>query len=283
MKHNITKKILLMSLTGILMTTGCGKASPYTDTKSSEISVFIAASLSSAMEEIADLYHQEHPEVNILFNADSSGTLMQQIKEGADCDIFFSAATTQMDDLEKNGYIIPNSRIDLLDNKVVLITGKNSNTKVTGFHNLDAASSMALAAGSVPVGKYTRTILVNSNILEKTDDVSAISSNEISQALNGLEINECSNVSKVKEAVKEGANEIGTVYYSDAYSVINDIVIIAEADNSLSGNIVYPVALINNENTDNTDNAAIAADFLSFLQEEESLSIFKNYMFTIHE
>ena len=141
---------------------------------------------------------------------------------------------------------------------------------------------MALADGSVPVGKYTRTILVNNGTLESTDDVSAITATEISEALNGIEINECSNVSKVKEAVKEGSNEIGTVYFSDAYSVKDDVVILAEADTSLSGDIIYPVALVTNNEATEAESKA-AADFLTFLQGKECLTIFENYMFIINE
>ena len=312
MKKNTLMKLVALCTATILTVTGCGSTSSTNtatentsettvaakDTElveatenietttitveETEISVFIAASLSGAMNEIADLYHETHPEVTILYNADSSGTLMQQIEEGAACDIFFSAATKQMNQLENDGYIVDGSRVDLLGNKVVLITGKDSDTAVTGFDNLDKAANMALADGSVPVGKYTRTILVNNGTLESTDDVSAITATEISEALNGIEINECSNVSKVKEAVKEGSNEIGTVYFSDAYSVKDDVVILAEADTSLSGDIIYPVALVTNDEATEAESKA-AADFLTFLQGKECLTIFENYMFIINE
>lgn len=287
MKKHVPYKFLALLSAVTITLAGCGSTSS-TNTvaeesnsdEKQELSVFIAASLNDAMNEIASLYNEKHPEVTILYNADSSGTLMQQIEEGATCDIFFSAATKQMNQLEEDGYIIPDSRVDLLGNKVVLITGKNSGTKVTGFDDLEKAANMALADGSVPVGKYTRTILVNNGTLEPVDDVSSITASEISQALNNLEINECSNVSKVKEAVKEGSNEIGTVYYSDAYSVKDDVTIIAEADTELSGNIIYPVALVKNQEASNSE---IAADFLKFLQEDECLEIFKSYMFVINK
>lgn len=310
MKNNTLMKLIALCTATMLTVAGCGSTSSTntatentsetttvestesvettesietsTTAEETEISVFIAASLSGAMTEIADLYNETHPEVTILYNADSSGTLMQQIEEGAACDIFFSAATKQMNQLENDGYIVDGSRVDLLGNKVVLITGKDSNTEVTGFDDLDKATNMALADGSVPVGKYTRTILVNNGTLESTDDVSAITATEISEALNDLEINECSNVSKVKEAVKEGSNEIGTVYFSDAYSVKDDVVILAEADTSLSGDIIYPVALVTNDEATEAELKA-AADFLTFLQGEECLTIFENYMFIINE
>lgn len=244
------------------------------------VQVFIAASLSNSMEEIATMYQENHPDVEIVYNADSSGTLMQQIEEGATCDIFFSAATKQMKQLEEDGFVEDGTRVDLLNNKVVLITAKGSGTKVTGFSNLDKAESIAFADGSVPVGKYTRQILVKEGILKETEDISKITTQEISEALGGVEINECGNVSKVKEAVKEGSNEIGTVYYSDAYSVIDDVDIIAEATKEQSGDIIYPVALIKNEEADESE-VETAKNFLEYIQTKEAKLVFEKYMFTI--
>ncbi len=247
-----------------------------------EIQVFIAASLSGAMDEIKTMYNESQPNVKITYNADSSGTLLTQVQEGYECDIFFSAATAQMDTLESEGYLVEGTKKNLLNNQVVLITPKGSNTKVTGFDNMNLAKSMALAGGSVPVGKYTRTILVNLGLLKSVDDTSVYTSEEVSKALGGIEINECSNVSKVTEAVKEGSNEIGTVYYSDAYSVKDDVDIIAYADKALTGDIIYPVAMLNNSEADDLQKQA-AADFLAFLDTAEAKAIFEKYMFTIYK
>ena len=101
-------------------------------------------------------------------------------------------------------------------------------------------------------------------------------------ALEGIEINECGNVSKVKEAVKEGANEIGTVYYSDAYSVRDDVTVIAFADEALAGQILYPVAQVENKEASEGKLAA-TAEFLTFLQTDEVKAIFGEYMFLINE
>lgn len=246
-----------------------------------EIQVFIAASLSGAMEEIKNMYNETHPNVTITYNADSSGTLLTQVQEGYECDIFFSAATKQMDTLESEGYLVEGTRKNLLNNQVVLITPKGSGTKVTGFDTMNLAESMALAGGSVPVGKYTRTILVNLGLLEAVDDTAVYTTEEVSVALGGIEINECGNVSKVTEAVKEGSNEIGTVYYSDAYSVKDDVDIIAYADKALTGDIIYPVAMLNNSEADDLKKQA-AADFLAFLDTDEAKAVFEKYMFMIY-
>ena len=126
-----------------------------------EIQVFIAASLNTVMTDLAAQYNEEHPEVKITFNADSSGTLLTQIEEGYECDIFFSAAQKQMDQLEADGFVVDGTRKNVVNNQVVVVTLKDSGTEVTGLETLNKAKSIALAGGSVPVGKYTRQALVN--------------------------------------------------------------------------------------------------------------------------
>ena len=91
-----------------------------------EIQVFIAASLNTVMTELADMYNEEHPEVKITYNADSSGTLLTQIQEGYACDIFFSAAQKQMDDLEADGLMVEGTRADVVNNQVVVVSLKDS-------------------------------------------------------------------------------------------------------------------------------------------------------------
>ena len=182
-----------------------------------EIQVFIAASLNTVMTELAEKYNEEHPEVKIVYNADSSGTLMTQIEEGYACDLFFSAAQKQMDQLENDGFLVDGTRADVVNNQVVVVTLKDSGTAVTGLADLGEAESIALAGGSVPVGKYTRQAMVNLGMLPETEDVSAITTAEISEALEGVEISEQDNVSKVLTAVVEGSCEVGTTYYSDTY------------------------------------------------------------------
>ena len=243
-----------------------------------EIQVFIAASLENAFKDHIALYNEAQPNVTVTYNADSSGTLLTQIEEGYECDVFFSAATKQMKALEADGLVVDGTRVDLLRNEVVLITWKGSGTKVTGIDNLGDAASIALADGSVPVGKYTRAALQNLGVLDKDADPSGISTEDVSAALGGVEINECGNVSKVKEAVKEGSNEVGTVYYSDAYSVRNDVDIIEHISTDLTGAIVYPMCRVANAEADAAQTAA-ADDFFAFLQTPEAMAVFEEYMF----
>jgi len=250
--------------------------------EAAEVQLFIAASLEGAFKEIIPLYNATQPNVKITYNADSSGTLLTQVQEGFACDIFFSAATSQVKTLEDEGYMIAGSRVDLLANKLVLITLKGSGTAVTGFADLANAKSIALADGSVPAGKYTRQLLINLGVLDGAKDAKDYTTAEVSAALGGVEINECSSVSKVKEAVKEGSNEVGTVYYSDAYSVKDDVDILEVADTALTGNIIYPVCRVNNAEATAAQTAA-ADDFLAFLQTDAVKAIFEQYMFIINK
>ena len=250
--------------------------------EAAEVQLFIAASLEGAVKEIIPLYNATQPNVKITCNADSSGTLLTQVQEGFACDIFFSAATSQIKTLEEQGYMIAGSRVDLLANKLALITLKGSGTAVTGFADLAKAKSIALADGSVPAGKYTRQLLINLGVLDGKKEAKDYTTADVSKALGGVEINECGNVSKVKEAVKEGSNEVGTLYYSDAYSVKDDVDILEVADTKLTGDIIYPVCRVNNAQATTAETAA-ADDFIAFLQTDVVKAIFEKYMFIINQ
>ena len=248
------------------------------DAEETEIQVFIAASLNTVMTELAEEYNKEHPEVKITYNADSSGTLLTQIEEGYECDIFFSAAQKQMDQLEKDGLVVDGTRANVVNNQVVVVSLKDSGTKVTGLENLNEASSIALAGGSVPVGKYTRQALVNLGTLNKVDDVSTITTQEISDALGGVEISEQDNVSKVLAAVVEGSCEVGTTYFSDTYGYEDKLDILQKVSYDLTGNVIYPIARVQNDEADEAQNKA-ADDFIKFITSDAAKAVFDSYYF----
>ena len=249
-----------------------------TEAEETEIQVFIAASLNTVMTELADMYNEEHPEVKITYNPDSSGTLLTQIEEGYECDIFFSAAQKQMDDLEADGLMVEGTRADVVNNQVVVVSLKDSGTKVTGLENLGEAESIALAGGSVPVGRYTRQALINLGILPKTDDPASITTEEVSEALGGVEISEQDNVSKVLTAVAEGSCEVGTTYYSDTYGYEDQLDILQTVSYDLTGDVIYPIARVVNEEADDAQTAA-AEDFLEFILSDEAKAVFESYYF----
>lgn len=243
-----------------------------------EIQVFIAASLNTVMTELAEMYNEEHPEVKITYNPDSSGTLLTQIQEGYECDIFFSAAQKQMDDLEADGLMVEGTRANVVNNQVVVVTLKDSGTKVTGLEDIGSAESIALAGGSVPVGRYTRQAMINLGMLPETDDPASITTQEISEALGGVEISEQDNVSKVLTAVVEESCEVGTTYYSDTYGYEDDLDILQTVSYDLTGNVIYPIARVVNEEADEAQTKA-AEDFLAFVLSDEAKEVFESYYF----
>ncbi len=285
----ITAAVLLGAMIGCSKTEENGAVSEKTSVQRTEtatdpageettVTIFAAKSLNGVIDELIDMYQETHPGVKILANYDSSGTLMVQIEEGADCDIFFSAAQAQMDQLEGEALILTESRQDLLHNQVCLVTYPNSGTPVTGLADIGKAQSIALADGSVPVGAYTRKALVAFGILAETDKPEEISAEEISEALGGVTINTCSNVGAVAVAVSEGANEIGTVYSSDLVGYADKLEIIEVIDEALTGEVNYPVARVINPESSHTKDQA-ADDFLAFLTSDEAKEVYLQYGF----
>lgn len=279
------KKVIAVLLAGVMAAGlfGCaGSREEKAETKpaeeTTEIQVFIAASLNTVMTELAERYNETHPEVKIVYNADSSGTLLTQIQEGYACDIFFSAAQKQMDALEADGLMVEGTRANVVNNQVVVVTLKDSGTKVTGLANLGEAESLALAGGSVPVGKYTRQAMVSIGLIPKAEDVSKISTTEISEALGGVEISEQDNVSKVLSAVVEGSCEVGTTYYSDIYGYEDDLEILETVPYELTGDVIYPIARVVNPEADDVQEKA-AEDFLAFILSDEAKEVFDSYYF----
>ena len=243
-----------------------------------EIQVFIAASLNTVMTQLAEEFNQEHPEISIVFNADSSGTLMNQIMEGYECDIFFSAAQQQMNTLEEEGLLVEGTRANVVNNQVVVVTLKDSGTAVKGLETLKDAESIALAGGSVPVGRYTRQALVNLGILEETEDVAGITTEQVSEALGGVEISEQDNVSKVLIAVAEGSCEVGTTYYSDTYGYEDQLDILEYVSYDLTGDVIYPISMVTNAEADEAQSAA-AQLFYEFVLSDQAKAVFDSYYF----
>ena len=241
------------------------------------ITVFAAKSLNQVMEELITKFQETHPNVNVQGSYDSSGTLLTQIEEGAACDVFFSAAVKQMDQLdETDGLVVDGTRHNVVNNQVCLVTYKESNTEVTSLEELNKASSIALADGSVPVGKYTRQALVNAGILEKADDVSTIPTATVSEALGGVEINECANVGAVTSAVAEGSNEVGTVYYSDTYGLEDRLEILQVIPYDLTGDVIYPVAQVLNPEAEELVMNELRGNFRpEFLNRLDEIIMFK--------
>lgn len=276
MKKKIAAMIMTVTLVAASLA-GCGTQKADT-AQETTVTLFAAKSLNTVMEELIAAYQEKHPNVKIVGSYDSSGTLMTQIEEGAACDVFFSAAQKQMNQLEQDGLLVDGTRHNVVNNQVCVVTYKGSNTAVTGLEDLSQAGNLALADGSVPVGKYTRQALVNAGILNGAEDVSKITTQEVSEALGGIEINECANVGAVTSAVAEAANEVGTVYYSDTYGYEDKLEILEKVPYDLTGNVIYPVAQVVNKEADELQQQA-AKEFVEYLVSDEAKAVFDKYYF----
>lgn len=241
-----------------------------------ELIVFAAASMTESLDIIAEKYMAENPSVNIVYNYDSSGTLLTQIKEGAGCDLFISAAPKQMDALdaaltgtEKNpdglDLLLEGTRLNLLENKVVLTVPEGNPAGVESMDDMIekvSAGDILLAIGNsdVPVGQYTQKIFGYYNVDEEAlADLGAVTYG--------------SNVKEVVTQIKEAAADCGIVYATDAFSA--DLEIIDTAAPEMCGQVIYPAAVLNT-----AEHEAEARAFLEYLQSEEASAVFESVGFT---
>ena len=230
--------------------------------ESVQLTVFAAASLTETLNEISEQYKTVAPNVELVFNFDSSGTLKTQIEEGADCDLFLSAAQKQMNALEEENLINADTRIDLLENKVVLAVPGGNPADIQSFEDIgtDPCKRIALGNEDVPVGSYSIEILTNLGILDELE-----SSNKITYG---------SNVKEVTTQVKEAAADCGIVYATDAYSAGLETVDEATADECRQ--VIYPAAL-----TASTAHAEEAQAFLDYLTTDDAAAIFESVGFAM--
>lgn len=246
----------------------------------------IAASLEAVFaEKIIPEFEKQNPNVKIEYNTGSSGKLLSGIEEanGIGHDLFFSAGKKQVTMLdETDGLVVDGSIVNLLSNELCLVKGNNVETAVTGWDNLADAKSMAICGGSVPVGKYTRIALVSLGILPETEDPAAYTTEEISAALNGLEIDEADDVEVAAAKAVEGSVDAATIYYSDYYNHKGELTILAQDDGTLTGNISYPVCQVANPEATEAESTATQA-LLAFLQTDYCLQAFEEYCFIVNK
>ena len=244
--------------------------------ESVELIVFAAASLTETLNAIAETYSAENPGVTFSFNFDSSGTLKTQIQEGADCDLFISAGQKQMNQLDSTAsaegntegldFVDAESRVDLLENKVVLCVPEGSNKGIDSFDSLAEhlkAEDILFCMGNsdVPVGQYTQKILAYYDL------------DEAALAAAGV-ITYGSNVKEVTTQVKEAAADCGIVYATDAFSAGLETVDQATAEEC--GPVIYPAAL-----TASTEHADEAQAFLDYLTTDDAAAIFASVGFAM--
>ena len=228
-----------------------------------ELNVFAAASLTESLTEIAELYRAAQPDVTLAFNFDSSGTLQKQIESGATADLFLSAARKQMDALAEGGYVLADTRKDILTNKVVLIVPEGSELGLTGFEDVtdDAVKLVALGNSDVPVGQYAQEVFTALGLWEAVSAKASLGSN----------------VKEVLAQVESGAVDCGVVYATDA-ATATGIEVVAEAPEDSHKPVVYPGAVLKG-----SAHADTAKAFLAFLETPEAVKAFEAVGFTMAE
>ena len=239
-----------------------------------ELIVFAAASMTETLTEIAELYKTAAPEVTVTYNFDSSGKLLTQIKEGADCDLFISAAPTQMNaldgsligDTEKNpdglDLIVIDSRVNLLENKVTLAVPEGNPKGIESFDQLAEllkGGEVLLAMGNsdVPVGQYTLKIFNYYGI-----DETAVAD----------KLTYGNNVKEVTSQESEAAADCGIIYATDAYSA--GLTVADSATAEMCGQVIYPAAVLKGDKEDAT------RAFLAYLQTDAAMAVFESVGFS---
>ena len=243
--------------------------------ESVELIVFAAASLTETLNAIAEAYSAQNPGVTFRFNFDSSGTLKTQIQEGADCDLFLSAGQKQMNQLDITAsadvntdgldFVDSATRVDLLENKVVLCAPEGSDKGIDSFDALAEhlkAQDILFCMGNsdVPVGQYTQKILAYYDLDEEALAAAGV-------------ITYGSNVKEVTTQVSEASVDAGVVYCTDAYSA--GLTPVDEATKEMCGQVIYPAAVLKA-----APHADAAKEFLAYLQTDRAATVFESVGFT---
>ncbi len=239
------------------------------------VTVFAAASMTETLNQIAEMYKEVDPSVELVFNFDSSGTLKTQIQEGADCDIFISAAQKQMNQLDATqdteanpdglDFIDHETRFNLVSNSVVLIAPAGNPEDLASFEDVgtDKVKLIALGNSDVPVGQYSEEIFTNMGIWDQLNADGKITFG--------------SNVKEVLAQVEEGAVDCGVVYSTDA-ATSEKVDVVATAPEGTHKPIVYPAAVLKN-----APNAEKANEFLAYLKTDACADVFESVGFAIPE
>lgn len=260
---------LLLTLAMLFTLAACGSPAAPSKGEKEEIIVFAAASMTETLNQVKDVYEKEN-NVTITYNFDSSGTLKTQIQEGADCDLFISAGQKQMNQLDlssdkeinKEGldFVAGDTRLNLLENKVVLVVPEGNPKGIESFDDLAARLAegsilMAMGNSDVPVGQYTQKILNFYGLDEEALAKSGV-------------ITYGSNVKEVTTQVSEGSVDCGIVYCTDAFSA--GLTVIDSASKDMCGQVIYPAAVLKT-----AKNPDAAKAFLDYLTGSEAMAIFE--------
>ena len=238
-----------------LLLTGCSSSTKKED-KTIELNISAAASLKEAMADLEAAYTSKNPEVSFVINYGSSGSLQQQIEQGAPCDLFISAGEKQMTALEEEGLLLDGTNKDLVKNSLVLVTSNDSEISSIDSLNSDAVSKIALGEpSSVPAGKYADETLTSLAIKDSLNNKLVFAKD----------------VKEVLAWTASGNADAGFVYLSDALSS-DGVKIVETISEEYHSPITYPVAIIKD-----SDDIDAAKAFEDFLFTDEAQEIFEKY------
>ena len=226
-----------------------------------ELNISAAASLKNAMEEIEKLYLADKPNSKLTFNFAASGTLQTQIEQGADVDVFFSAATKNMDTLKSAGLLIDSTIKNLVGNAVVLIVPNDSKLTIDSFEGVTDKSVKTIGLGepgSVPAGQYAQDVFEYYKIWDAVK-AKAVFGTPVTQILTWVET---------------GNVDCGVVYSTDAASSTK-VKVVATATDESHTPIVYPASVIKS-----STHSVAATDFVNFLSSDAAAKVFQQYGFT---
>ncbi|NJN88126.1 MAG: molybdate ABC transporter substrate-binding protein [Leptolyngbyaceae cyanobacterium SL_7_1] len=250
-------------LIALLSSIGCNAVSPPpTDTQSTPLLIAAAASLQEVLTQIDPIFEQAHSGITVDYTFAASGSLQQQIEQGAPADVFISAAAKQMDALQEKALLLAETRRDLLTNRLVLVAPSNSELKLTDFQQLTDAAIARISVGeprSVPAGQYAEEVLTSLGILEQVR----------SKLVYG------NSVRNVLGTVESGNADAGIVYATDA-KISDRVKQVATAANSLHSPITYPIAILQS-----SQHPSCGADLHGFLSNQSAQTIFKAHGFGI--
>ncbi len=251
-----TVKLLIISLCHIAVIVGIAFAEP-----AESMTVSAAISVRNALEDIGKLYESQNKDVKVSYNFGASGDLMTQIKGGAPADVFAAAAIKDMDELDKEGFVLKDSRINFASNAVVLIAPISSKTALVLFGDLKKAEVKKIAIGNpktVPAGRYAEETFQYYKIADTVKDKLVFAEN----------------VRQVLEYVARGEVDAGVVYETDAMVKQRDVRIVLIAPDESHKPIVYPIAVVKS-----TKNEKAAKAFISLVISEEGRNILSKYGF----
>ncbi len=255
--------VSFLAVVGCSQLTSNTPANKATQSQTAQLTVSAAASMQDAMKAVGQAYQQEHSNTKITYNFGSSGTLVQQIQQGAPADIFISANEKFMDELDKKDLLLPGTRKDLLKNDVVLIVPNKANApNISDFQQLTSSNIKRFSIGdpeSVPAGRYAKEVLTNAKIYDRLKP-KTVFAKDVRQVLSYVEL---------------GNVDAGIVYATDA-KISNKVKVVATAPENTHKPITYPVAAIKR-----TKNPEAAKEFIQFLKSDRATDTFKKYGFQI--